>query len=174
MIARLFEALIFFLPAGIANMTPIFANKVPVLNRWETPVDFHKSFRGKRIFGDHKTWRGIVTGTVCGTLLGWPLLALLGPSDDIYFILLAPLAMSFGALAGDAIKSFFKRQVGVASGKSWFPFDQTDYIIGGLLLVLPFHAVSLSLAGIIFVEYFALHLISTYIGFKLGLKDSAI
>jgi hypothetical protein len=37
-------ALWFFLPAGVANAAPVFANKIPVLNRWKTPMDFGKSY----------------------------------------------------------------------------------------------------------------------------------
>jgi CDP-2,3-bis-(O-geranylgeranyl)-sn-glycerol synthase len=40
--------------------------------------------------------------------------------------------LGFGALAGDSIKSFFKRRVGVKPGKRWFPFDQIDFVIGAL------------------------------------------
>lgn len=171
---EIIAALFFFLPAGVANMTPVLANKVPLLNRWKTPVDGYKTFRGKRIFGDHKSWRGIVTGTLLGTLAGlvipeslmgnvfpnlsWPVFAL----------------MSFGALAGDAIKSFFKRQRNHPSGSTWFPFDQIDYIIGGLIALVPFAIPSLQLCLTILIGYFGLHLISTYVGFKLKLKSSPL
>jgi len=38
------------------------------LNRLKTPLDFGLSFRGKRIFGDHKTWRGLVINVLFCTI----------------------------------------------------------------------------------------------------------
>src|SRR5581483_2229311 len=52
-------------------------------------------------------------------------------------LVLGPL-FGFGALAGDAVESFFKRQRGTPPGAGWFPFDQTDYIIGGAIATAPF------------------------------------
>jgi CDP-2,3-bis-(O-geranylgeranyl)-sn-glycerol synthase len=166
------HALIFFLPAGISNMVPVFASKLPVLRNWNTPLDFGKTYKGKRIFGKNKTWRGLLFGIVSGTLV-----AMLVYSTYWHVDLLAVLigsSMSAGALIGDAVESFFKRQRGIPSGKAWFPFDQTDYVIGGLLFTLPFGILPLWLVVWVFIVYFSLHLISSYIGYLLGLKDAPI
>lgn len=167
-------ALLFFLPAGISNMAPIFTSQIPGLRNWDTPLDFGKTWRGKRIFGANKTWRGLFSGIVAGTLIG---LLLYGPffgGEKQLTFLLVCAAMSTGALVGDAVESFFKRQRGISSGSAWFPFDQTDYIIGGLLFTLPFGILPLWLIVWVFVLYFSLHLISSYIGYLLGLKDQPI
>lgn len=171
-VAHAFYALLFFLPAGISNMIPVFASKLPVLRNWDTPLDVGKTFRGKRIFGKNKTWRGLISGTVVGTLVA---LVIYGSITDFHleFVLIGA-AMSAGALIGDAVESFFKRQRGIESGKAWFPFDQTDYIIGGLLFTLPFGILPLWLIVWVFVIYFGLHLLSSYIGYLLGLKDAPI
>lgn len=166
--------IIIFLPAGVSNMTPVLANKIPGLKHWNTPVDFGHSWGGKRIFGDHKTWRGIVTGTACGTLFGAFLGVTLLSSNYTESWLPYFLFMSFGALAGDAIKSFFKRRANVASGKSWFPFDQTDYIIGGLVFTLPFGVPSLKFVVEILAVYFVLHITVSYLGYRLHLKKDPI
>lgn len=168
------NALIVFLPAGVANMTPVLANKVPLLNQWETPVDFGKSWRGARIFGDHKTWRGIVTGTTCGTLVGLAIAATFLANDHSEPWFLYFLALSFGALFGDAIKSFFKRRSHVKPGKSWFPFDQLDYIVGGLVFTLPFGIPKLSFVLSVIGIYFVLHVTVSYIGYLTGFKDEPI
>jgi CDP-2,3-bis-(O-geranylgeranyl)-sn-glycerol synthase len=83
-------------------------------------------------------------------------------------------SMGFGALAGDAIKSFFKRQMSVPSGESWFPFDQIDYIVGGLIMSVPFVQLKLSEYIIISIVWFVIHPIATFIGWLLKLKDSPI
>ena len=48
-------------------MMPIFAARWPVIRAWDYPVDFGRSFRGHRIFGTHKTWRGLIVGIIFAT-----------------------------------------------------------------------------------------------------------
>lgn len=176
-------AIAFFLPAGIANMTPVLANKIPLLNRWKTPLDFGKSFRGKRIFGANKTWRGLVYGAIVGGVTGLVLYELFpviidtftpGLQMNLLSLFFIGAALGAGALAGDAVESFFKRQGGVKPGESWFPFDQIDYIIGGLFFVWPFVQMTWRFAGIILLAYFGLHLFVSYIGYLLKFKDKPI
>ena len=173
MISSVIFAIWFFLPAGVANATPVLAMKIPFIKDWKTPLDFGQSFRGKRILGNNKTWRGLLTGTIIAGLVG--VLQHLVTDGSITltpFILGA--VMGLGALTGDAIESFFKRQRGVPSGHSWFPFDQTDYIIGGLLFIYPFTHLPGHIMLLIFIAFFGLHIISAYIGYLLGLKDTPI
>lgn len=165
----------FFAPAGVANMVPVIACRIPGLKHWNTPLDFGKKFRGKPIFGTNKTWRGLVSGTIVAMLIGLIQYRVITSSvEETSFILLTTAFMGFGALAGDAIESFFKRQVGVQPGEKWFPFDQIDYIIGGLLCVVFF--VDLSLAEVLRIGtlYFGLHIVFSYIGYLIGFKKSPI
>ena len=156
-------------------MVPVFASKLPVLRKWNTPIDFGTSFRGHRLFGTNKTWRGLLCGTIAGTLLGLLMYEPLFSNDfGLGTFVAISAAMSAGALVGDAVESFFKRQRNIASGKAWFPFDQTDYIAGGLLFILPFGVLSLWLTLWIFGIFFGLHLLSSYIGYLIGFKDSPI
>lgn len=178
-------AIWFFLPAGLANMAPVFASMIPGLKNWDTPLDFGLEFRGKRIFGNSKTWRGLLFGIVIATItLGLQVWAFnnFGWAQDIanninYFILpvyvLGPL-FAIGALGGDALASFFKRQRGIDPGESWFPFDQLDYIVGGLLT--SFLVISLTLREYvaIIVVWFCVHLLVVYIGYILGIRKSKI
>ena len=167
-------ALLFFLPAGVSNMAPVFGNKVPGFKNWDTPLDFGKSYNGQRILGPNKRWRGLISGVVLGTITGVILSqTYFSHYNTILFVALSA-SMSLGALVGDAAESFFKRQHGIKSGKPWFPFDQTDYIIGGLVFALPFTFIPLWVIGWIFCLYFGLHLATSYIGYLLGLKDAPI
>ncbi len=166
----------FFLPAGVANMVPVFVSKLPGLRKWNTPLDFGKTWQGKRIFGDNKTWRGLVTGTLMAGLSGVIIYPLLDRSIDstIPFLLFAFIGL--GALLGDAFESFMKRQRDIPSGDSWFPFDQTDYIVGGLIFafaIIPLH-IRLKEVVIIFLLYFSLHLVAGYVAYRVGLKDKPI
>src|SRR2546422_8010984 len=58
------QALWFFLPAFIANpMAVVFGGG--------SPIDGGRSLSdGQRIFGDGKTWRGLIGGTFSGAILG--------------------------------------------------------------------------------------------------------
>ncbi|HSX16145.1 MAG TPA: CDP-archaeol synthase [Candidatus Saccharimonadales bacterium] len=185
MLKEVFLALWFFLPAGIANVMPIFVAKIRQLERFGAPMDFGRTFRGKRIFGAHKTWRGLVAGVVFGTLtLGLQQLAVAHSGwladwtsqvdyPNLPTLVLGPL-FAIGALGGDAIESFFKRQRGIPPGNGWFPFDQTDYIIGGALATMPFVTLSLVQYSVLIVLWLVVHVISTVIGYFLGLKDKPI
>ncbi|HYH75682.1 MAG TPA: CDP-archaeol synthase [Candidatus Saccharimonadales bacterium] len=185
MFEDIFFALWFFLPAGIANVVPIFAAKIPLLRPYDAPIDGGRSFRGKRIFGSHKTWRGMVTGIIFGTLTLWLQQYLVGNVDAIRALtdqvdyaqlptlLMGPL-FAIGALGGDAIESFFKRQRGIAPGKGWFPFDQTDYIIGGAIATMPFVSLGLWQYAWLLGLWLLVHVISTVIGYFAGLKESPL
>lgn len=168
-------AIIFFMPAGIANIAPIIANKIPLLNRWKTPIDLGKKVRGKRMLGQNKSWRGLLTGTVSGGLLALLVYPIIGnqiSSSVEHFIIGATLG--FGALLGDAIESFFKRQKGIKSGSSWLLFDQLDYVIGAILFSLLFVRLEVSDYLAVVAFYFVGHLIMTYVGYVLHLKDKPI
>lgn len=167
-------ALLFFLPAGVSNMTPVFSSRVPLLRDWKTPIDLGRSYRGRRILGDNKTWRGLVSGVVMGTLTGVVLSQTYFADYHTTLFVIAAASMSFGALVGDAVESFFKRQRGIKSGQPWFPFDQTDYIVGGLIFAMPLIFLPLWIIAWVFGLYFGLHLLSSYIGYLLGLKDLPI
>ena len=174
----------FFLAAGLANAAPIFAAKIPYLRTWSFPLDCYATFRGKRIFGSHKTLRGLFSGVLIGTLTVYlqvllyeqvPLVRTFVLIDyaSINPILLG-LLTSVGALAGDALKSFFKRQLGIAPGKSWFPFDQLDYIFGGICFTSFYVRLTLPQYVVLCIVWFLLHPLSTCIGYVLKLKESPI
>ncbi len=178
-------AIWFFAPAGIANVTPIFAANIAALKKWDAPIDFGKSVRGIRILGAHKTWRGLIFGVLAATLIfgvqqllvvhfSWA--QSLTRSIDyrhLPTLIVGPL-FGLGALGGDAIESFFKRQRRIPPGHGWFPFDQTDYIIGGALATAPYVRLELRQYAWLLILWLLTHLVASYIGFRLHLKDRPI
>lgn len=138
------------------------------------PLDNGRMWRGQRLFGPHKTWRGLISGVLVGLLVGWLVYNFYLHNYSLVQYLLSSIAMATGALVGDAVESCIKRQRGIASGSSWFPFDQTDYIVGGVLFSLPFYLLSPLFIAFIFAWYFSLHLFSSYLGYLLGFKDQPI
>jgi CDP-2,3-bis-(O-geranylgeranyl)-sn-glycerol synthase len=185
MLEDILFALWFFLPAGMANMIPIPVSKIPAFKHLEAPLDFGKTFRGKRIFGSHKTWRGLIAGIIAATLVLALQQYLVAEfswfdafADQVDYaalptLLVGPL-FAIGALGGDAIESFFKRQVNIAPGHGWFPFDQTDYIIGGAIATLPFVSLSLWQYVWLILLWLVIHMIATVIGYFTGFKERPI
>ncbi|MDB5181942.1 MAG: hypothetical protein JWP13_705 [Candidatus Saccharibacteria bacterium] len=175
----------FMLPAAAANGAPILTARMPLVQKWNARIDFGKKFHGRPVLGSHKTWRGLVSGMIVATLVLWlqqlaaahiswsDIFTAHVPYADFPTLILGPL-FGLGALGGDAIESFFKRRHGTESGKSWFPFDQLDYVVGALLVSLPFVILSLRHYVLIVIIWFGMHLASTYIGWKLGLKDQPV
>lgn len=173
------------LPAAFANGAPILASRLPKLREWNARIDFGKYFHGRPLLGSHKTWRGLVSGMVLATVVLWlQQIAAANSSLSPYFtggmdysalptLLLGPL-FGFGALGGDAIESFFKRRHGTPAGESWLPFDQIDYIIGAILVSLPFVVLTLRQYFLIVVIWFGMHLLGTYLGWRVGLKEKPV
>lgn len=175
----------FLLPAAMANAAPVFGTTIPLVKRWNAPIDGGHTFRGERIFGSHKTWRGLISGIVAATLVLWLQQSLVenttwaqylaGPVNyaSLPTLLLGPL-FAIGALGGDAIESFFKRQRGIKSGGTWIPFDQIDYVIGAILISLPFVILSIPQYIWMLIVWFTMHLLFSYTGWLVGLKKQPI
>jgi len=178
-------AIWFLLPAAAANMIPIFAAAIPVLKKYDAPIDGGKTWRGHELLGPHKTWRGIIAGVIFATLVLWLQQLLVANfswtdfvTDNVDYaalpvLFLGPL-FAIGALGGDAIESFFKRQRNIKSGGSWVPFDQLDYIIGSVLVSLFFVILTPMQYVWIFIVWFILHLLASYLGYLVGLKKDPI
>jgi CDP-2,3-bis-(O-geranylgeranyl)-sn-glycerol synthase len=136
-ISLIIEALWFIFPAYLANSAPVDVSQVGFLKKYGKPVDGGKTWRGKRILGDGKTWRGIYAGIIAGTLTGGVQM-LLYPSISGTFPNLPQMTMalafmiSLGALVGDMVESFFKRQINLQSGAPLPLFDQLDFVFGGV------------------------------------------
>jgi CDP-2,3-bis-(O-geranylgeranyl)-sn-glycerol synthase len=177
---EVFQVLWLFVPAYLANMSPVFVQGW--FERLATPIDGGRCFRGTRIFGDHKTWRGLLAGIVVGTaayecqrlLHGaglLPGLALLDYADDP---LLPGALLGLGTGVGDAVKSFFKRRVGIPPGGSWLGFDQLDFFVGAYLFVSIVHVPPL-LPAIACLPIVLVGSVGvTAVGWALGLKEAWI
>jgi len=127
----LFNAFSYILPAYVCN-------SAAALYGGKKPLDLGKKWKGKRILGDGKTFRGTFFGFVFGIVTA----ALIGiVLDNIYFYLLLGVLLTTGALTGDIVGSFFKRRTGFKRGQSVPLLDQWDFVIGaaifGSVMFLP-------------------------------------
>jgi CDP-2,3-bis-(O-geranylgeranyl)-sn-glycerol synthase len=98
--------------------------------------------------------------------IGWP--GALGRYDD--WVRLG-LLFGVGAMAGDSLKSLFKRRLRIPPGSPWIPADQLDYIAGALVLVWGHLDPSWADVGIIALVSFIGHFVVTRIGYWLGVRD---
>lgn len=98
---------------GVANMAPVFCIKIPFL---KYSIDYGKSWKGKRIFGDNKTWRGILAASFFGFLFFIIQRQLFIANDffsrvSLFNYQAIPWFYGFfiglGAISGDLVKSFF-------------------------------------------------------------------
>ncbi len=170
-----------FLPAMLPN-------SAAVLFGGGTPVDLGRSWRGKRILGDGKTWRGLVGGVSAGTSLGL-LLAIITMAVDAsdswrWGDGLMPLGvvfcLSLGSLLGDMTGAFIKRRLGMVRGQKAPGLDQYDFVVGALAVtalvfpgwVMDHYIVGESILALLALLVFVpvLHRSINIIGFKLGKK----
>lgn len=175
------SCLYFYLPAYFTNMAPPILKKLGVLNSLYAPIDFGKTFRGKPIFGGHKTWRGLILGTLVGMSVVWLQFFLYKFPffQEISFldyskinILFFGFLISFGAVFGDILFSFFKRRLNLRPGQRWLPFDQIDYIIGSFLFLTPFFDIFPAIWIVLLFFTFFLHIIVNRIGYYLKISES--
>ncbi len=141
------------------------ANGAPVIFGGGTPIDCGKTFRGKPIFGKHKTIRGFVFGVLSGILIG----AI--ESLALPYMLAIGIALSFGALFGDMFGSFIKRQMGHKEGKDVFLMDQYLFLVFALLFAFPLGNLP-NIYGIIFIVILTgvLHKVTNKMAHKAKLK----
>ena len=178
--ATLVQTLWFFVPAYLANMAPVFVRgHLAWLDR---PLDGGRMFAGQRLLGAHKTWRGVVAGTVVGALVFLGQQAL---SDAGILRGLAPVgydtlpgwlgaALGLGTGVGDAVKSFFKRRIAIAPGEPWLGFDQLDFMVGAWLFAAPVYAPPLGAFLLCLPIVGGGSVVVTAIAYELGMKESWI
>jgi hypothetical protein len=155
------------------------------------PVDRGKTFRGKRIFGANKTYRGIVA-VAAGTALGFALQAFVLHEYEIFRQLelldytsdkIIDFGLIFGiaAMISELPNSFVKRQIGIAPGEaasgvsSWFfyVFDQLDFLIGAWAVLALFVSVSFERVAFSALFIFVSHQMLSFFGYLLGIRETA-
>ncbi len=112
------ETIYIYLPAYIANATPVLLGGGPPLDGGRTWVD------DQPLFGDHKTIRGTFSGIIVGIALG--------------ILQMQPLRgvlLSVGAIGGDIVISFIKRRIKLKPGAMFPIADQMGFIVFAVLLV---------------------------------------
>jgi len=123
-------------------MVPAYVpNNAAVLAGGGRPIDGGREWRGARLLGDGKTWRGTAVGTLVGVGLALALNRLTASASALLgvdlptFSLGAAVALAFGAMCGDIGASFLKRRSGRERGAAFPGLDQLDFVAGALAAV---------------------------------------
>lgn len=158
-------------------------NNVAVLAGGGTPIDGGQMWRGKRILGDGKTWRGTAIGILTGVLVALGLNSVHASASTVLGVDLPAFAASIvlafpvGAMIGDMLASFLKRRTGRARGTAFPLVDQLDFVVVALLagvLVDPawmFEVFTPLLFVIVLILTPILHVTTNGIAYLLGLKQ---
>ncbi len=165
------------LPAYITNASAaFFGGKIPI---------DRGIFLGKtRLLGDGKTYEGLLKGVSCGFGIGifqqlffCDYIKLQMPSFGHFPAFLVILfCLSAGAMLGDMVGSFIKRRLGLKGSASLPLVDQLDFVGGAWLLLFLFardwsvKTFSLEIIIAVIIITPLLHLLTNYIGFKIGRK----
>jgi len=122
--ALLIYPIIYILPAYVAN-------GAPVIFGGGRSIDFNKKLFGKRIFGSHKTIRGLVAGIASGIIVA------AAESVFLPYMLEIGLLLAVGTHVGDLLNSFIKRQAGMKPGARAPLLDQYMFFVVAVLFALP-------------------------------------
>lgn len=155
------------IPAVLSGIFVMLWCKLPILKAIAKPIDFGKDFAdGKRLFGDNKTWKGMLGYILFNTLFAvlWGFACQGGALKDLNFFYqyhenTIPFNLLIGVLLGlgyslfELPNSFLKRRLDITPGKSisgfWKVFfvflDQADSVFGVALVVWLFYPLGIGL-----------------------------
>jgi len=177
-----------FVLAGIAQVTWLASSASRAL---ATPIDGGRTFRGRRLLGDNKTWRGFVVmvpASACAFFLvsrvalrGTPEAFGLWRLTAVQYALLGAWA-ALGFMLGELPNSFVKRQLDIAPGQlttnraaavGQLAFDRVDSGLGmliaiGLVVPLPWQT-----WGLVLLLGWSLHWAFSLVLFWLRVKPRA-
>ncbi|WP_448664671.1 CDP-archaeol synthase [Sphingomonas sp. CJ20] len=171
--------------AGCLHMVVVRLDLMPWLAR---PLDGGRCWRSARIFGDNKTWRGLVAMILFSILGCYALAGLvaLAPGLAPYNVLDFSThgAPFYGLLYGlgyslfELPNSFLKRQRNIRPGQAGaLPhvlLDQADSVLGCLLLLYPFSRMDFTFVLTGVVAFTALHLAVNYLLYLCKLRAMPI
>lgn len=180
------KILIFAIPVTFAAILHMVAVRFNLFSSLKIPLDFGKTYRGKRLFGDSKTYRGVVLMMLL-SILGVYLLELLCfLSEDVKALNILRFdqypGFFYGTLFGmgytlaELPNSFFKRQMDIPEGKPGnllnVFLDQFDSIAGCLLLTFPFCDMTWSFVVYGCLVFIGLHLFFNFTLYLIGVRKN--
>lgn len=180
-----------FFPLLVGLALHGFSIKYDILAFLCRPIDRGRKFRGKRIFGDNKTYRGVVVVSL-GTAIGFGLQSLLFHRiasvrsvelfDYAFFKSVAlGVAVGVAAMVSELPNSFIKRRFEIAPGtaaKGWksvifYVYDQIDFLLGAWLVLALAVPVTVERVLLSSVLLLVAHQLMSSVGYALGMRKTA-
>ena len=179
--------------AGIFNMVFV---KLPVLDSLKIPMDGGKILSdGKRLWGDHKTWKGFFGMIVLTALfmfmfdvlyrhVEWARTLSLIPYGEFpnpVFSFIWGAIWGFGYVFFELPNSYIKRRIDISPGKQgsgiigkvFTVIDQTDSVIGCVIFMMVFYVPAFKDAIAIIILATLFHYIINILLYLVGLKKQA-
>ncbi len=156
------ESLRYILPAYFSNASAVLWGKYYGSRR----LDLGRSFRGKPLFGSHKTIEGFLGAIFTAFAISVIQRSFFRRPTPIEGFLLG-----LGAMVGDAFGSFLKRRIGIAPGEPFWIGDQDLFVLFAILFVYPLFHMPLSWIVFLLVITPVIHISFNVLAYKLGLKD---
>ncbi|MBS4012909.1 MAG: CDP-archaeol synthase [Bacteroidetes bacterium] len=182
------KLLVFAIPptiSAILHMVVVKYNWFSILNY---PLDFYKKIGNKRIFGNSKTFRGLLAMVILSVPSTYLLYWLTKNYESIYSLniinfetfspLVIGIAYGLGYVIAELPNSFAKRISGIEEGKPGKYYnvmiDQADSPIGCMLALWAFSDMNIMffIAGTFF--YLALHMFFNVLLYSIGLRKNPL
>lgn len=138
------QALYLFCPLIVASGISAVVIRFDLLSALRRPIDGGRTIRGRRVFGNSKTWRGVAVAVAgCVLTVGLQKYLRVEALDRIALVdyrrvnpLIFGAAMGAGAMLGELPNSFVKRRLGIAPGGTrrgalgvvFYVWDQLDLL----------------------------------------------
>jgi len=180
--------LMFGSPVLLAAISHMVVVRIGWFSFLKIPLDFRKTFRSKRVFGDNKTIRGIIVMILFSFMYCHILELLIAkyPGMNDYNLLhfnrypswLYGILYGLGYTLSELPNSFYKRQINLKPGRRGnimnILIDQVDSVIGCFIILVPFSDLTIKwiLMGIIFYAF--VHLIVNLLLYITGIRENPL
>ena len=185
---RILETAYLILPLLVAGAVHAPVIKKDLLPGLARPLDFGRSFRGERLFGENKTWRGLLLMSTVAALvvLGQSQLYRVDAFQDLSIVdysrtswLALGLALGLSYSLSELPNSFCKRRLGIPPGGVsrkrglvQYVVDQADSAVGGTLALI-FFGLAWDALVLVFALGFSLHVVMDQLFFLFAVKRRA-
>jgi hypothetical protein len=183
------RALYLFAPLLFSAVISGIVLRFDLFPRLAAPIDGGHCFRGRRIFGDGKTWRGVVvavTGCIGAVAVQKQLTGDWVRAIRVVDYASVPAiafgaAMGFGAMLGELPNSFLKRRLGIARGETakgsmgivFYLADQLDLLAGAWPMIAVWVRPSIALVAASVVVTLVAHPLVALVGYWVGARTKA-
>ena len=192
LIIKMYMTLLGPILAGVVNS--IFC-KLNIFKSLKKPLDFNKKIKGKRIFGDNKTWKGLL-GYIFFNIIFMVLVGIIYKALNIehlnFFYINHKNTLTYNILVGALLglfyalfelpNSFMKRRLDIKPGKTikgpkkyFFIFlDQADSVFGVALVVWMFYPIGIKVYLLYILVGAVTHLVINMLLYLLHLRKNLV